>query len=210
MTSIIDHLKWRYATKKFDPSKTLNPKKVDVLKQAFNLTATSFGLQTITMIIVSDKALREKLLPFAYNQNQVLQASHLLVICIQDNITDDDVDMLFDNTQAIRNTPDRILDPYRNNLKQMMKKMTVSERQQWSTNQAYIALGNLMTVCAVEGIDSCPMEGFSADDYDRILDLKSKNLKSVLLLPVGYRANDDLFADFKKVRKTIEESTIEI
>lgn len=210
MTSIIDHLKWRYATKKFDPTKALSPNKMDVLKQAFNLTATSFGLQTITLVIVSNKDIQQELVKFAYNQKQVLEASHLLVICIQDNITDNDVDMLFDNTQAIRNTPDSILDPYRNNLKQMMKKMTVKERQQWSTNQAYIALGNLMTVCAVEGIDSCPMEGFSVDDYDRILDLKSKNLKSVLLLPVGYRANDDLFAELKKVRKPVEESTIEL
>ena len=208
--NIIDSLKWRYATKKFNPEKVLSPKKIDILKQAFNLTATSFGLQTITMVIVSDKNIREKLLPFAYNQKQVLQASHLLVICIQDNVTDADVDMLFDNTQNIRNTPDSILDPYRVNLKRMMQKMTIEERQQWSNNQAYIALGNLMTVCAVEGIDSCPMEGFSADDYDRLLDLKSKNLKSVLLLPVGYRADDDMFANFEKVRKTVEESTLEI
>jgi nitroreductase len=91
-----------------------------------------------------------------------------------------------------------------------MQKMTIQERQQWSINQAYIALGNLMTVCAVEGIDSCPMEGFSAEHYDSLLDLKSKNLKSVLLLPVGYRADDDMFADFKKVRKTVAESTIEL
>lgn len=210
MTSIIDHLKWRYATKKFDPNKTLSPKKMDVLKQAFNLTATSFGLQTITLVIVTNKEIQQELVKFAYNQKQVLEAPHVLVICIQDNITDKDVDMLFDNTQTIRNTPNRILDPYRNNLKQMMKKMSVKERQQWSTNQAYIALGNLMTVCAVEGIDSCPMEGFSAEDYDRILDLKNKNLKSVLLLPIGYRANDDLFAELKKVRKPVEESTIEL
>ena len=208
--NIIDSLKWRYATKKFNPEKVLSPKKIDILKQAFNLTATSFGLQTISLVIVSDKDMREQLLPFAYNQKQVLQASHLLVICIQDNITDADVDMLFDNTQNIRNTPDSILDPYRANLKRMMQKMSIEERQQWSNNQAYIALGNLMTVCAVESIDSCPMEGFSAEDYDRILDLKSKNLKSVLLLPVGYRANDDMFADFKKVRKTVEESTFEL
>jgi nitroreductase/dihydropteridine reductase len=210
MTSIIDHLKWRYATKKFDSTKALSVNKVDVLKQAFNLTATSFGLQTITLVIVSNKETQQKLVKYAYNQKQVLEASHVLIICIQSNITDEDVDMLFDNTKAIRNTPDLILDPYRNNLKQMMKKMSVQELQQWSTNQAYIALGNLMTVCAVEGIDSCPMEGFSAEDYDRILDLKSKNLKSVLLLPVGYRANDDMFADLKKVRKSVEESTIEL
>jgi nitroreductase len=188
----------------------LSPNKIDILKQAFNLTATSFGLQTITMIMVSNKEKRKPLVEHTYNQKQVLEASHLLVICIQENITDDDVDRLFNTTQSIRNTPDHILDPYRTDLKNMMQKMTIEERQQWSINQAYIALGNLMTVCAVEGIDSCPMEGFSAEHYDRILDLKSKNLKSVLLLPVGYRADDDIFADFKKVRKTVAESTIEL
>lgn len=207
---IIDSLKWRYATKKFNPDKMLSLKKINLLKQAFNLTATSFGLQTITLIIVSNKDLRNSLLKHAYNQKQVLDASHLLIICIQDNITDEDVDILFDNTKSIRNTPDKILDPYRNSLKIMMQKMTIEERQRWSLNQAYIALGNLMTVCAVEEIDSCPMEGFSEKDFDVILDLKSKNLKSVLLLPVGYRADDDIFADFKKVRKTVAESTIEL
>lgn len=210
MTTIIDDLKWRYATKKFNSNKVLSSDKIDILKQAFNLTATSFGLQTITLVVVSNREIRHKLVAYAYNQKQVLEASHLLVICIQDNITDTDVDMLFNNTQSIRNTPQYILDPYRKNLKDMMQKMSIKERQQWSINQAYIALGNLMTVCAVEGIDSCPMEGFSSKDYDRILDLKSKNLKSVLLLPVGYRADDDMFAKLEKVRKTVEESTIEL
>jgi nitroreductase len=162
------------------------------------------------MVMVSNKEMRKPLVEHAYNQKQVLEASHLLVICIQDNITNDDVDLLFDTTQSIRNTPDHILDPYRSNLKKMMQKMTIEERQQWSINQAFIALGNLMTVCAVEGIDSCPMEGFSGEDYDRILNLKSKNLKSVLLLPVGYRADDDMFANFKKVRKTVTQSTLEL
>jgi nitroreductase len=207
---IIEKLQWRYATKKFNPTKVLSPKKIEILKQAFNLTATSFGLQTITLIIVSDKEIRKSLVGHAYNQKQVLEASHLLVICIQDNISDSDVDMLFNNIKSIRDTPDYILNPYRNDLKRMMQKMTIEERQQWSINQAYIALGNLMTVCAIEGIDSCPMEGFSAKHYDKFFDLKSKNLKSVLLLPVGYRADDDMFANLKKVRKTVAESTIEL
>lgn len=210
MMTIIDHLKWRYATKKFNPTKVLSPQKIDLLKQAFNLTATSFGLQTITMVIVSNKEMRKPLVALAYNQKQVLEASHLLVICIQDNISDHDVDMLFNNIKSIRNTPDYILDPYRKDLKDMMQKMTIKERQQWSIYQAYIALGNLMTVCAAEGIDSCPMEGFLSKQYDEILGLKSKNLKSVLLLPVGYRADDDMFANLKKVRKTVVECTIEL
>ena len=91
-----------------------------------------------------------------------------------------------------------------------MQNMSVIERQKWSMNQAYIALGNLMTVCAVEGIDACPMEGFVSEKYDEILNLKDLGLKSVLLLPVGYRAEDDMFASFKKVRKSLDKTIIEL
>ncbi|WP_298895235.1 NAD(P)H-dependent oxidoreductase [uncultured Psychroserpens sp.] len=206
----IDKLKWRYATKKFDPSKILTEDKLNILKQAFNLTATSYGLQTISLVIIEDEAVRVDLVEYSYHQKQVLEASHLLVICIQDDILDQDVDEHFDNVKDIRSTPETILEPYRKDLKQMIQNMTVNERQEWSTKQAYIALGNLMTVCAIENIDSCPMEGFSPTDYDRVLNLKDKNLKSVLLLPVGYRADDDMFADFKKVRKQVNEAVIEM
>ena len=92
----------------------------------------------------------------------------------------------------------------------MMAKMSVEERQKWSTNQAYIALGNLMTVCAIEAIDACPMEGFIPSKYDELLELDKKGLKSVLLLPVGYRAKDDMFSEFKKVRKPLKETIIEL
>lgn len=92
----------------------------------------------------------------------------------------------------------------------MMGKMSLQERLQWSKNQAYIALGNLMTVCAIETIDACPMEGFNPAKYDEILELDKKGLKSVLLLPIGYRADDDIFSEFKKVRKPLEEAVIEL
>ncbi|WP_298759318.1 NAD(P)H-dependent oxidoreductase [uncultured Psychroserpens sp.] len=206
----IDKLKWRYATKKFDSSKILTEDKLNILKQAFNLTATSYGLQTISLVIIEDEAIRADLVEYSYHQKQVLEASHLLVICIQDDILAQDVDEHFDNVKDIRSTPETILEPYRKDLKQMIQNMTISERQEWSTKQAYIALGNLMTVCAIENIDSCPMEGFSPTDYDSVLNLKDKNLKSVLLLPVGYRADDDMFADFKKVRKQVNEAVIEM
>jgi len=206
----IDKLKWRYATKKFEASKTLSEEKLNILKEAFNLTATSFGLQTIKMLVIKDENIRKDLVQHAYGQNQVLEASHLLVLCIQDNIVEDDVDEHFDNVKDIRATPKTILEPFQKQLTQMMTKMSISERQQWSTKQAYIALGNLMTVCAIEGIDSCPMEGFNPEAYDDLLGLKNENLKSVLLLPVGYRADDDMFAELKKVRKQLNESIIEM
>lgn len=207
---IIERLEWRYATKKFDASKILSEEKLYILKQAFNLTATSFGMQTMRMLIIKDKIIRRELVAHSYGQAQVLNASHLLVLCIQDNILDTDVDAHFDNVNDIRSTPETILNPYRMELKVMMQQMTIKERQEWSIKQTYIALGNLMTVCAVEGIDSCPMEGFDVEGYDSILGLKEKNLKSILLLPVGYRDENDMFAGFKKVRKQLNDSVIEM
>ena len=207
---IIDKLKRRYATKKFDSTKKLSSKKLNILKEAFNLTATSFGLQTIKMIVVEDKNLRTPLVQHSYNQTQVSEASHLLVICIQEHINTDDINKHYKNIKTVRNTSNEILDPYRHDLIKMMEGKTKEAQQQWSKNQAYIALGNLMTVCAIEDIDACPMEGFIPKEYDKVLNLTEKGLKSVLLLPVGYRAEDDMFADFKKVRMNIEESVLEL
>ena len=208
--STIKQLQWRYATKKFDVTKKISKAKLGILKEAFNLTATSFGLQTLKLIIIENQTQREPLVQHSYNQKQVVEASHLFVICIQDNILENDVATYYKNIKETRNTPDSILDPFKNSLIKMMEKQTIEERQQWSKNQAYIALGNLMTVCAIEGVDACPMEGFNPKEYDAALELSKLGLKSVLLLPVGYRAEDDMFATLKKVRKPIAETIIEL
>lgn len=210
MSNIVESLNWRYATKKFDKNKKLTNNQINSLKEAFNLTATSFGLQTINLIVITNEAVKASLVEHTYYQNQVQEASHLLVLCIKDDISDEDVNSYFDNITRIRNTPESILEPFRKNLLKTMREKSVEERQLWSKNQAYIALGNLMTVCAIEKIDACPMEGFVSKKYDDILNLKEKALKSVLLLPVGIRAEDDMFATFKKVRKSLDETILEI
>lgn len=207
---IIEKLNWRYATKKFDESKKLTNEKIDILKQAFNLTATSYGLQTMKLVIVSDDENKDKLVNLCFGQEQVKNASHVLAICIQTSVNEKDVDDYFNNIIEIRKTPEIILSKYRKELKEFISSKTKLELESWCVNQAYIALGNLMTVCAVEGIDSCPMEGFLPDKVDELLGLEKQNLKSVLLLPVGFRAEDDMFADLKKVRKDINDSVIEL
>lgn len=207
---ILKHLKWRYATKQFDTTQKLSKAQIHILKEAFNLTATSFGLQTISLVIVEDKTLRQTLLPHAYNQQQVVDASHLLVICIQNTIHKTDVISHYNNIKNIRQTPDEILQPYQDNLIKTLENMTPEQRQQWSKNQAYIALGNLMTVCATQNIDACPMEGFIPEKIDQQLALHEKNLQSVLLLPVGIRAQSDPFSILKKVRKPISQTVIEL
>jgi nitroreductase len=207
---IIESLNWRYACKKFDSTKIVSSKQIDILKNAFNLTATSFGLQPLKLLIIQNKEIQESLVEHSFGQQQVANASHLLVICIQDYFTLDDIDKYFDLEKKIRGTSEEILKPYRDQLKNIFENKSTIEKQKSAINQAYIILGNLMTVCALEKIDACPMEGFNAQKYDEILELRNQNLKSVLLLPVGFRAEDDFMSTLKKVRKPINETVINL
>lgn len=205
---IIEKLNWRYATKLFDSTTILTEDKIQTLTEAFNLTATSYGLQPIKLMVIQNKELQQELTLHAMNQKQVGQASHLLVICIQTEINKHFVKEYFDRVYAIRKTPKDILKPFENFLIEDFENKSQKDIEVWATNQAYLALGNLMTVCAMEGIDACPMEGFDAAKYDEVLHLKEKGLKSVLIMPIGYRSKDDMFADLKKVRKEMAESVI--
>ncbi|WP_299107138.1 NAD(P)H-dependent oxidoreductase [uncultured Tenacibaculum sp.] len=206
----IENLQWRYAVKKFDEHKSLSTAQINILKEAFNLTATSYGLQPVKMVVINNKELQQQLVPHSWNQQQVAQASHVLVLCIPKEFTQEDVENYFTLVKNVRNTPDEILNPFKEMLSSSVASKTQEELRNWNKNQAYIALGNLMTVAANEQIDSCPMEGFVPEKYDEILDLAQHNLTSVLVLPVGFRAEDDYMKDLKKVRRKTEEVIIEM
>ena len=208
--SSIKHLEWRYATKKFDTAKKLSESQIDILKNVFNLTATSYGLQPLKMLVISNGNIKQQLFEHSYNQVQVADCSHLLVLCIKTNIDGDYVDEKFDLEIEIRGTEEETISGFRNFLKDNINNKTNDDIETSNKHQAYIALGNLMTVCAFEKIDSCPMEGFNPQKFDEILNLKEKQLKSVLLLPVGFRAEDDFMSQLEKVRIPVEESVIEI
>ena len=207
---IINSLEWRYATKKFDASKKLSNKQIETLKKAFNLTPTSFGLQPMKMIVISNKELQEKFVEHSYFQRQVADASHLLILCIENNTTTENINAYFDMEKNIRKVDEEVISDFRKQLIEMYKSKSLEEIQQSAKYQTYIALGNLMTVCALEKIDACPMEGFVPEKIDELLNLKNLNLKSVLLLPVGFRAEDDIMTGMKKVRKPLNETVLEI
>lgn len=196
--NIIKKLEWRYAVKKFNADALVTDEKVALLKEAFNLTATSYGLQPLKLVVVKNKDIQQQLVPSSYNQPQVAQASHVLVLCIEKEIDATYITNYFKRVQEVRGTSSTILDPFKEQLIQSFKTKTKEEVVQWAVNQAYLVLGNLLTVCAAEDIDACPMEGFIPSEYDKVLGLANLNVASVLVLPIGYRADDDMFSTFKK------------
>ena len=202
---IIESLQWRYATKKFDASAIISEEKIDRICTAFNLTATSYGLQPLKLIVVKNKDLQLKMQSAAFNQVQVSSASHVLVFCIETKIDTNFINNYFTAMKTARPDDLEAIDAYYKILIGRFENKLQEELNLWATKQAYIALGNLMTVCALEKIDSCPMEGFAPSAIDELLNLDKKNLASVLLLPIGIRAKEDDSANGNKVRRPISD-----
>lgn len=207
-TAIIEQLKWRYATKKFDDTKILSEEKLSILKESFNLTATSYGLQPIKMVVIGNSELKEKLVPITMNQKQVRNASHVLVLCTETEMNSDYIKKYFNLVEQTRNTSRQVLSSFENFLVEEFSEKPKTAIDTWMAKQAYLALGNLLTVCALEDIDSCPIEGFEPEKYDELLGLTELGLQSVLVLAVGYRAEDDFFSGLQKVRRGIDEVVI--
>ncbi len=206
----LDKLQWRYACKKFDTTKKLSEAKLTVLKQAFNLTATSYGLQPLKMLVISNQTLKEELVPLTMNQSQVADCSEVLVLCTETQISSSYIKEYFDTVVSLRETPRDVLQPFEDFLTNDFSQKDPSQINTWMAKQAYLALGNLLTVCALEDIDACPIEGFEPKKYDSFFNLPEKGLQSVLVLAVGYRADDDIFSKMTKVRRGIEKVIIEL
>ena len=202
---LLEDLKWRYATKKFDHKKEVGTEEINIIKQSIQLAATSYGLQLFKVIEVKDKAIRQKLLPASWNQKQVTEASHLFVFCNYVDVEDINVDAYMQLKADIQGLKIEDLKGYADFIKETLSAISIEKKQVWMAKQTYIALTNAMTACAVLKIDSTPMEGFSPKSYSDILNLESKGLQASVVLAIGYRSEEDKTQYSKKVRKPIKE-----
>lgn len=199
MSKIVEDLNWRYACKQFDSSKIISPEDLETVLESLRLTPSSFGLQPWKFVLVENSELREKLVEASWNQAQVKDASHLIVLCAPRVMDEAFVDRFLANTAETRGQDVAELEGFKKML-MMIPNKSEEDKFQWAKNQIYIALGNLMTVCANLRIDACPMEGFVASKYDDILSLGDHGLTSVVVCPIGYRDDSDKYASLKKVR----------
>jgi nitroreductase len=211
MTALINQLNWRYATKKFDATKTVRADALERILEAIRLTATSSGLQPFEVLVVTNAEIREKIKAVAWNQAQITDCSHLLVFAAWDDITPERLNMMFDLTNEVRGTVNEGWENYRQMLLGIVAQRGREGNYQSAARQAYIALGSALIAAAFEKIDSTPMEGFDPAAVDEILGLPAKGLRSVVILPLGYRADEgDWLVNLKKVRRTRENFITEV
>ena len=208
---LIENLQWRYATKKMDPARAVPQDKVERILEATRLAATSSGLQPFEVLVVTNNEVREKIKAIAWGQGQITDGSHLLVFAAWDDYTAERINHMFDLTNAVRGLKNEGWENYRQMLLKTYPQRGAEVNYQHAARQAYIGLGTALIAAANEQVDSTPMEGFDPDALDAILDLRTRGLRSVAILPLGYREPaQDWLVNLAKVRRPREQFVTEV
>jgi len=211
MSILIDKMNWRYATKKYDPARTVPVEKLERILEAVRLAPTSSGLQPFELFVVTNPALRARIRAAGHDQAQITDCSHLLVFAAWDDITPERIDMMFDLTNAERATGKDLRDGYRDMLKGMAAARGTEGNYHAAARQAYIGLGAALIAAAFEEVDATPMEGFDPAAVDQLLGFGERHLRSVAIMPLGYRdAGGDWLTNLKKVRRARADFVTEI
>jgi nitroreductase len=199
--TLIQALQWRYATKAFDPGRTVPQEQWDALEASLVLTPSSFGLQPYRFIVVTDGQLRAELRKASWGQAQITDCSHLVVFTAKRQMEEADVDHYIGLISKVRGSSPEDLAGFRN---VMVNFLTAGSQagttSEWAARQAYIALGQFMASAAMVGLDTCPIEGLDAAQYDQILGLQGGAYRTLVACAVGYRLPDDKYASLPKVR----------
>lgn len=203
--TIIENLNWRYATKKFDASKKIAKKDLEILKEAVRLSASSYGLQPYQVVLVENEDLREQIKAAAWNQAQITEASDVLIFANITNVGAKEISDYIENMAAIREIPTTNLTGFENMMNKVMNAFSSEEKEVWSAKQTYIALGTLLSAAADLKIDATPMEGFDINTVNNILQLTERGLSATLIVTLGYRHDADTTQHLRKVRKPNEE-----
>ncbi len=204
-TELLTALNWRYATKSFDTEKKLDASQLDTLLESLRLSASSFWLQGRGFVVVENPALRQELLPHARNQSQIVDASHLIVLCRRTDVDEAFVDRYIADTASTKNIPVEALQGMKDMIWGGLAARSDEDKATWLSKQVYIALGTLLTSAAMLQIDACPMEWFNTAKFDEILGLADHNLASCVIAPVGFRSAEDGYANAPKVRFAKED-----
>lgn len=210
MSNFINDAKWRYATKKFDATKKVSTEDFEILKEAIQLSASSYGLQPYKVFIIQNPEIRAKIQPAAWGQTQIVDASHLLVFANITNFGDAEIDAYIKNLSETRGIPVESVQGYADFMKSKITTLPEEARNVWTAKQTYLALGNLLNAAAELKIDVTPMEGFEPAAVNEILGFDQLGLNASLIATIGYRHEDDATQHYAKVRKSNEELFINL
>ena len=202
---LLEALNWRYAVKRMNGNK-VPEEQINRILEAVRLSPSAYGLQPYTIFLTENEELKKRIRTAAFDQPQITECSHLLVFAAWNDVTEKHVQDYLTFAASVRNVSIEKLNKLKNHIIKFVESRTTKEKCEWALRQTYLTLGTAITAAAIEGVDSIPIEGFIPDEVDKILSLQEKGLRSVALLALGYRDEEnDYLAKAKKVRRPKEE-----
>ena len=209
--TMLGQLNWRYATKKFDPTKIIADADWAALEQALVLAPSSIGLQPWKFLVVTDADTKSRLVPASWGQKQAEACSHFVVFAVRRDLGVDHVDRHVGRmVEVLGVTPESLVKFKAMMMGNLDKARDEGRLDTWQEHQIYIALGQFMACAAMLGIDTCPMEGIEPAKFDELLGLAGTDYATVVACAAGYRAADDKNATRKKVRFKTEDVVVRI
>ncbi len=198
--ALLEDLKWRYATKKMN-GQTVPKEKLDYILEAARFAPSSSGLQPYRIFVISDRKKLEQIRGLAFNQSQITDCSHLLIWAAWDSYSADRVEDVLLSTSRERGLPDAKATDYKKQLLDLYEPLGKEWQENRCAKQAYISFGMAIAAAAEQKVDATPMEGFDNAKMDELLGLEKLRLKSVVMLPIGYREEtNDWLLNLKKWR----------
>ncbi len=208
--SIIENLKWRYATQQFDTSKNISESDLNIILEAGNLAATAYGLQPFQFVVVKNQEVKDSLVPHAYGQEHFAKNGVLIILAARTDIDEAYITEYVERTARLRGMDVNMLEGFKNMMLGDMNSRGEAGRLAFAQLQAYIALGTMMAAASELHVDNHAMSGFDANKFNEVLGLNEKNLHATVALALGYRSTDDAWQNYAKVRKDIGDMVVEI
>lgn len=199
--AILTSLRWRYATKKFDPTRPIDEVTWKALEESLVLAPSSFGLQPWKFLVVTNQSIKDQLVGYSWGQRQVADAPYVVIFTVKHPMTSDDVKRFVLRMAEVQSVPYESLSGYENVVSGFLAKPPYPlDIREWSARQVYLAFATFLTTAAMLGVDTCPMEGLDPAGYDKVLGLEGSGYYTLAACPAGYRAADDKQAQRPKVR----------
>jgi nitroreductase len=206
-THLLDRLKWRCSCRKYDTTRTIPDSVWSALEEALVLTPSSYGLQPWRFFVVTDRELRKQLYPLSYNQQPVLDASHLVIFTARESILPQDIEEWCERVREVHNLkPEDVAGSRQHLIDEVINGAHRDRLFEWASDQAHIALGCFLTSCALLGVDASPMGGIKPHEFDEFFGFRAQRLRTVVLCAAGYRHPDMKGTEGNKTRH--KKSTI--
>jgi len=203
----------RYSTKAFDAGKKIGEEQIEQVKNLLRLSPSSTNSQPWHFILASTDEAKARIAKatsgfYVFNERKVLDASHVVVFCAKTAIDETHLNKLLEQENADGRFANQQAMAGQHKGRSYfvnMHRFDYKDAQHWMEKQVYLNVGNFLLGVSALGIDAVPIEGFDARILDEEFGLREKGFTSLVIVPIGYRSEEDFNAALPKSRLEFSE-----